>query len=97
VFIPTGVSTPAASRNYVGQNYPNPTHGTTSFKVSVDKASAVTIDVLNIMGQKVMTMDKGTVSGVQNFTIDCTQLTSGVYFYTVRINGEAYTHKMIVE
>jgi hypothetical protein len=58
----------------------------------------VVVEVTNIMGQKVMTMDKGFVnSGARKFTIECSQLTTGVYFYTVKINGESFTHKMIVE
>jgi len=98
IFIPTSVpTTPAANRNFVGQNYPNPAKGTTSFTVNIDKTANVSIEVSNIMGQKVMSMDKGVVSGAQKFTIDCSSLTSGIYFYTVKINGESYTHKMIVE
>ena len=98
-FIPTDVpTTPAASKNFVGQNYPNPVKGTTSFLVNVEKPANVVVEVCNIMGQKVMSMDKGAVnSGSQKFTIDCNGLTSGIYFYTVKINGESYTHKMIVE
>ncbi|MEI7662035.1 MAG: T9SS type A sorting domain-containing protein [Bacteroidota bacterium] len=91
-------SSPAASKNYVGQNFPNPVKGTTSFLVNIDKPSTVTVEVSNIMGQKVMTLDKGTVgAGSQRYTIDCNPLSSGIYFYTVKINGESYTHKMIVE
>jgi hypothetical protein len=58
----------------------------------------VVVEVSNIMGQKVMSFDKGLVnSGLSTYTIDGSQLTSGIYFYTVKINGESYTHKMIVE
>ncbi|MEI7662036.1 MAG: T9SS type A sorting domain-containing protein [Bacteroidota bacterium] len=99
LFIAAGVPTsPVANRNFVGQNYPNPVKGTTAFMVNVDKAAAVTVEVSNIMGMKVMNMDKGLVNaGSQKFTIDCNSLPSGIYFYTVKINGESYTHKMIVE
>ncbi len=98
-FIPTDVPTaPTASRNFVGQNYPNPVKGMTTFAVNVDKPANVTVEVSNIMGQKVMSFDKGMVnSGAQKYTIDCNSLTSGIYFYTVKIGGESYTHKMIVE
>ena len=93
--IPT---TASASKNYVGQNYPNPVKGTTSFTVNIDKPATVVVEVSNIMGQKVMSIDKGMVNaGGQKFTIDCNSLTSGIYFYTVKINGESFTHKMVVE
>jgi hypothetical protein len=82
----------------VTQNYPNPVRDFTSFKVYLAKSSKVTIDVLNVMGQTVMSMDKGMVnSGAQSYTIDCSGLTAGIYFYTVKINGESFTHKMIVK
>jgi len=98
-FWPTGIgNNQGISRNEVSQNFPNPAHGLTSFNVSLDKPANVVIEVSNIMGQKVMVMDKGVVnSGAQKFSVDCSQLNSGIYFYTVKINGESYTHKMIVE
>jgi hypothetical protein len=98
-FITTGTGNGTKNNiTTVTQNYPNPVQDFTSFKVSLTKAANVSIDVLNVMGQTVMTMDKGLVSaGPQSYTIDCGNLTSGIYFYTVKINGESYTHKMIVK
>ncbi len=96
---PTSVpESSAGSKNYVGQNYPNPVKDATSFVVNVDKPANVTVEVSNVMGQRLMTIDKGFVNGgAQKYTLDCSQFTSGIYFYTVKINEEAYTHKMIVE
>jgi hypothetical protein len=94
-----GMENNAVSRkNTVGQNYPNPVKGVTYFDVNLEKAAPVIVEVSNLMGQKIMSMDKGLVSsGSQVFSIDGSQLTTGVYFYTVKVNGESYTHKMIVE
>jgi flagellar hook assembly protein FlgD len=70
----------------------------TYFTVKIEKASKVSVEVYNVMGQKVMSMDKGvTNAGTHQYSIDGSQLTSGVYFYTVNVNGSSYTHKMIVE
>jgi hypothetical protein len=97
-FVMTGVDNKQAGNNLVGKNYPNPVKDVTTFNVKLDKASSVLIEVSNLMGQKVMTMDKGTLAaGGHKFTIDASQLTSGIYFYTVKISGESYTQKMIVE
>jgi hypothetical protein len=98
-FIPVGIdNTAVARKNPVSQNYPNPVKGLTYFNVNLDKTAPVTVEVSNVMGQKIMSMDKGFVNaGSKVFSIDGNQLTSGVYFYTVKINGESYTHKMIVE
>ena len=98
-FCPTGIeSNKITVKNLVSQNFPNPVKGATSFKITLEKQANVTIEIFNVMGQKVIVMDKGFVnSGAQKYTIDCSQLTSGIYFYTVKINGESFTHKMIVE
>jgi hypothetical protein len=89
---------PAINNFYVGQNYPNPANGTTSFVVNVDKTANVTVEVSNIVGQKLMILDKGVVNaGAQKFTIDCSSLTSGVYFYTVKQGEKSVTKKMIVQ
>jgi len=98
-FWPTGIDgNPVVIKNFVGQNYPNPVKGTTAFHIDLNKSANVIVEVSNVMGQKVMTLDKGLVnSGAQKYTIDCSQFNAGIYFYTVKINGESYTHKMIVE
>jgi hypothetical protein len=98
-FWPTGIEkNPAARLNRVSQNYPNPANGTTRFNVLLDQPSHVNVVVSNVMGQQVISMDKGLVAaGAHQYTIDTHQLSAGVYFYTVKINGESYTKKMIVE
>jgi hypothetical protein len=98
-FWPTGVDNKTvASKNPVSQNYPNPVMGTTYFNVNLEKAASVIVEVSNMMGQKIMSMDKGLVnSGNQVYSLDGSQLAPGIYFYTVKINGESFTHKMIVE
>jgi hypothetical protein len=84
--------------NIVSQNSPNPFHGTTTVGVNVLKSGTLSLDVYNMMGQKIMTYNKGVVNaGTHQFVIDGSQLTAGVYFYTVRMNNQSSTHKMIVE
>jgi hypothetical protein len=93
-----GVDEKKQKLGYVSQNYPNPVHGTTTININVQKPCMLNLEVYNIMGQKVMSMDKGFVAnGAYQFNLDCSQFTSGVYFYTVKLNGESYTNKMIVE
>ena len=97
-WVATGVDNKTAKSDYVGNNFPNPVKDMTSFNVNLGNASNVIIEVSNIMGAKVMTMDMGMVtSGGHKFTIDASKLTSGIYFYTVKIGTQSYTHKMIVE
>ena len=86
------------SSNVVSQNSPNPFHGRTTIDVTMPKPSLLSIDIYNLTGQKIMTLNKGMVnSGTHQLVVDGNQLNSGIYFYTVRINNESFTHKMIVE
>ena len=56
------------------------------------------LEVTNLAGQKLITMEKTVpASGNYRFIIDTSKLVPGVYFYTVRFNNESITNKMIVE
>lgn len=98
-FWPTAVDKNANKPgSYVSQNFPNPVNGSTTFNVNLDKAANVTVALANVMGQQLMVSDKGMLNtGAHKITLDCSTLTSGIYFYSVKINGESFTHKMIVE
>jgi hypothetical protein len=98
LLVNVGIPTHDSKKIFVGQNYPNPVNGMTSFNVNLDKASNVTTEVTNITGQNVMTLNNGLLSsGAHQLSINASQLTAGIYFYTVKIDGQAYTRKMIVQ
>jgi len=82
----------------VSPNYPNPFSGKTSVNAYLQRPGNLTMEITNVMGQKVMNIEKGaSPEGSCQFVIDGSQLSSGVYFYTVRLNNESITHKMIVQ
>jgi hypothetical protein len=80
------------------QNFPNPVKGSTTIGVNTLKPGQVNLQVDNILGQHqiAITRDFAT-AGVHNFTIDASQFSPGVYFYTVTIGNESITKKMIIE
>jgi len=81
----------------VSQNFPNPFTKLTSFNVNVNESSDVSVDVYNMVGQKVWSMNTEKMEpGTHSVTISAA-LSSGVYFYQVIANGSSITHKMIVE
>jgi hypothetical protein len=55
------------------------------------------VEVSNIMGQTVNTINAGTINGTLNVEIDASNLEAGVYFYTVTIGEQSISKKMIVE
>lgn len=82
----------------VSQIYPNPFKETATINVTLSNTSKLSLEIYNIMGQKVYGISKGNVgAGTHTFTINANNLNSGIYFYTVRANGNAVTKKMIVE
>jgi hypothetical protein len=96
--IPVGVPASQSASALVSGNYPNPFRGTTSVTVNLQNASSVSLSVSSIVGQQISTENYGTMSaGVHTLNINGANLTSGVYLYTVKINGDSYTKKMIVK
>jgi hypothetical protein len=83
---------------FVSKNSPNPVKTTSVVSVNLAKGGRLSLELHNVMGQKVASVDKGYVAnGAYQFTIDATGLASGVYFYTVKLDKESRTNKMIVE
>ena len=86
----------------LSQNYPNPFNPTTNFELSLPTATAVRLDVFNVLGQKVRTLvDEYLPAGVHVVTFDGTNgegaaLSSGVYFYRVTTDSYAATRKMVL-
>lgn len=81
----------------LSQNYPNPFNPTTVISYSVPVKSEVTLKVFNLLGQEVATL----VNGVQNMgahqvNFNANNLTSGVYFYTIKAGSFTSTRKMML-
>jgi hypothetical protein len=101
--IPTVVTgmTPALSL-IVGDNYPNPFAAETSFDLTTNRASAVSVEVFDAAGRKVRSIDMGrTPAGATRLAFDglddhAHALPSGVYFYRVHAAGETVTKKMVI-
>jgi len=87
----------SSSKVNVSQNIPNPFNGYTTIEVSTETAEAVTVEVSNIMGQSIYTLNAGNIDGKQEIELSAENLEAGIYFYTVRIGKESITKKMIVE
>ena len=76
------------SQYYLSNNYPNPFNPTTKITFGLPVQSAVTLSVYNILGQKVFeTTEKDLSSGVHSLNFDASNLSSGVYVYSIRAVG----------
>ena len=78
-------------------NYPNPFKGITTITMELPQGGNVKIDVTNVSGQVVASIDKGKMNaGIHQVAFDASALAGGVYFYSVKVNGVSYTNRMIV-
>jgi len=80
------------------QNYPNPFNPSTNLVFDVVAENVVNLTVYNAMGQEVATLVNGTMAaGRHTVSFDAANLTSGLYFYTVKIGNEfTATKKMLL-
>lgn len=81
----------------VSQNYPNPVENTTMFSYQLTQGTNVTVEVFDITGRLVMSMEQGyKAAGVHHVTIDAENLPNGSYFYTLTAGENNTTKKMVV-
>jgi hypothetical protein len=100
-FIWVGINdTPVAKQEFVtvSQTMPNPAASVARFNVTLAEAATVNVTVTNMMGQTVQALPANKLqAGVNELQLNVSNLSSGVYFYTVEAGKEAVTKKMIVK
>ena len=79
------------------QNYPNPFNPSTKIKYSVAKAGNIKIVIYNLLGQEIKTLlNDYKLTGKHNVVVDGSNLTSGVYFYSIKTGDFYQTKKMLL-
>ena len=77
------------------QNYPNPFNPTTQIQFNLSHSGDVVLDLFDIRGAKIKTLvNKYHEAGAHEFTLDGASLASGVYFYSLTVNGDTKTRKL---
>jgi PKD repeat protein len=85
------------SENFHLQNWPNPFNPSTEISFSLPEASRVSLEVYNVMGQKVATLVKGHLdAGEHSFTFNGSGIASGVYLYRLEAGSSVETRKMLL-
>lgn len=77
--------------------YPNPTSENATLKLTLDKALAVKITVLNMLGQAVSVMEMQGLEGENNFSLGVESLPSGMYLVKLESGTTVSSKKLMVE
>lgn len=95
---PTGVEATYFPSTYnLAQNYPNPFNPSTRIDYELQTSGVVSIQVFNILGQKVTTLFEGKQETGKHFvTFDASRFSSGVYFYRLTAGKFVAIRKMVL-
>lgn len=87
----------------LNQNYPNPFNATTNISFSLPAKYTVTVEVFNILGQKIKTLLplKNLDAGTHRVSWDGrneqnNNVSTGIYFYRLKIDEYTFTNKMVL-
>ena len=81
----------------LGQNYPNPFNPSTVINFSIPESGLVTLKIYNVLGQEVVELVNDVKSvGSYEVTFDASDLTSGMYVYTITSGNYSATKKMML-
>lgn len=79
------------------QNYPNPFNPTTAIKFDLAANTDVKLNVYNYNGQMVKSLVNGQMNaGYQSVNFDASNLSAGVYYYTLEADNKVMTSKMVL-
>lgn len=80
------------------QNMPNPANGGTTIKYNLaGNGNNVTLEVYDITGQLIESVDQGSrAAGQHSIDLNTTNYAAGVYFYTLNVDGVKVTKKMVI-
>jgi Peptidase family M28/Secretion system C-terminal sorting domain/Proprotein convertase P-domain len=97
-FDPIGiVNKQVPMKSSLSQNYPNPFNSSTKISFSLNKKSFVRIIVYDVLGREVRTLINDLMDfGEHNLSLDANNFASGLYFYTMFLDGNLFETKKMV-
>ncbi len=81
----------------LGQNYPNPFNPVTMIDYSVSEEGPIQLGIYDLLGKEILTLvNEVHKPGNYQITFDGSNLSSGVYFYTLQTSTTTLTKKLIL-
>ncbi|MHC1708598.1 MAG: GEVED domain-containing protein [Bacteroidales bacterium] len=90
--IPEGINDPL----YLSQNIPNPGDDQVQVLIRLPKAGQMTFEILNMLGQKVRSVEEKMSQGEHVLDIETHSLLPGVYYYYLIFDQKRLVRKMVI-
>lgn len=97
---PSDISSSVAEENGINffRVYPNPASTITNVSLNTETVKDIEIEVLDMIGKKVMTIYQGETSiGTNNYSVNTSNISKGVYFINIRSENNLISKKLILE
>lgn len=78
------------------QNMPNPASDITNIRYEIPNGGNVSFDLVDVLGNVLMSISKKEISGIHNIEIDVNKLAKGIYYYSIEFGGYRITKQMVV-
>ncbi len=93
----TPVGTGIPETYSLSQNYPNPFNPTTKINFAIPKQGFVSLKVYDVLGRVVKDLvNEVKTAGMYSVDFNASELSSGVYFYKVEVNGFTDVKRMVL-
>ena len=94
---PLGSANIAPEAYALHQNYPNPFNPNTSISYDIRETGHVSLTVFDVLGREVVSLVNGNqTAGSYSVAFNASTLSSGIYFYQLKVNDFTDMKKMVV-
>ena len=76
--------------------YPNPTENSTTINFELENHSAISIDVVDILGRNVYKHTAEYQNGIHSIILNVENYETGIYYINTNINGKTFSNKLVV-
>lgn len=78
------------------QNYPNPFNPVTKITYEIPENAFITFKIYDLLGKEIFSIDDFKKAGSYEIEFDGSDMTSGIYFYSLETGGFKETKKMVL-
>ena len=93
---PTGFAEFASNNFEVKQNTPNPFNGLSRIYYNIPHKGKVEFKLFNLIGKEVFNSTELAHAGVNTFSVDSHNFSSGIYMYSVQFERQTITKRLVI-